>query len=121
MSPAGVVTSAVRVRDERDAHLRPRSRRDAHSAIKSIMMRARINRRSTGSRPTPLGADDRDGPTRSTSSASGALASDEVATRLTGPGTYATALTIRDHHSRCAFSEPVAPAMRQRQLSSYPT
>lgn len=74
-------------------------------------------RRSTGPRVDNAGAEVTAEPTRSMSCTSGALFG-ALAAAARDVGAYAAAVTNRDHHSRCARSDPGAPAIRQRQLSS---
>jgi hypothetical protein len=66
VTPAGVVATAVGVRDVGDSHRAPRRRRDVHSTSKSASMKARSMRLSGLRRCTSAGAA-RGGPRRSMS------------------------------------------------------
>ncbi len=59
-----------------------------------------------------------DGPSASTSDASGVSSMDVRPGSRGTSGAYATAATRRDHHARCAAADSSPPAMRQRQVSS---
>src|ERR1041384_6042875 len=103
--PPRIMPPAIGMGDVPDGHRNPRSRRDAHSDNSRIIISVIRMRRSTG-RFGASGSAARAGPRRGTRNAAGAEAPPAVANDP-ADGAYATAPTTRDHHSRCAASDPL--------------